>query len=278
MSALELPSIPTTAWSRTGWAINDGWILVRRELWHLRSQPGQIAGALVFPVVLVVLFGYVFGSAIAVPGGGNYRAYLIPGLFSMVSVFGVMVNAMAIAADKSKGVMDRFRSMPVARAAVPFGQAGADLIVGVVSVLLMAGCGLVVGWQPHEGIARTAAALGLIILFRYALSWVGVYLGLAIKDEETLDSLGPLIFPFTMISNAFVPTSNMPTWLRTVADWNPLSAITAASRQLFGNSAAALGHTAWPLRHPVAAALLWSVLLLAVFIPLAVHRHRTAES
>jgi len=174
MSAPDAPAMPTTAASRLRWTLADGWTVVRRNLWQLKSQPGQLVTALIFPVALVVLFGYVFGSAIAVPGG-NYREYLMPGLFSMVSFFGVVVNAMAIAADKSKGVMDRFRSMPMARLAVPFGQAGADIIQGTIAVLLMAVCGLVVGWRAHEGVARTAAGLALIILFRYALSWAGVY-------------------------------------------------------------------------------------------------------
>jgi len=272
MSVVELPAIPTTPASRLRWALTDGWTVVRRDLWHLKAQPGQIFVALVFPVALVVMFGYVFGSAIAVPGGGNYREYLMPGLFTMVSIFGVAVNAIAVATDKSRGVMDRFRSMPMSRLAVPFGQAGADLAQGALSVLMMAGCGLVVGWRAHHGIAGTVAAFGLLLLFRYALSWAGVYIGLAVRNEETVDSLGPLIFPITMVSNNFVPTDRMPAWLRVVADWNPISAMTAASRQLFGNPGAAIGHAALPLEHPVAATLLWSVLLLAVFVPLSVRQ------
>ncbi len=266
--------MPPTMLSRLRWALTDGWTIVRRDLWQLRSAPGQLVGALAFPVALVVMFGYVFGSAIAVPGNENYREYLMPGLFGMVSVFGVAVNALAIAADKSKGVMDRFRSMPMARMAVPFGQAGADLVQGTLSVLLMAGCGLVVGWRAHHGVASTAAALGLILLFRYALSWVGVYLGLAVTNERSLDNVAPLIFPITMISNVFVPTGNMPAWMRTLANWNPISAMTAASRDLFGNPGAPIGHAVWPMEHPVAATLLWSGLLLASFVPLSVCQFR----
>jgi ABC-2 type transport system permease protein len=167
--------------------------------------------------------------------------------------------------------------MPMARLAVPFGQAGSDLLVGILSVLLMAGCGLAVGWRAHRGVADTAAALGLILLFRYALSWLGVYLGLAARNETTIDNLGPLLFPITMIGNTFVPTGNMPAWLRTVADWNPISAVTAASRELFGNPGAAPGHAAWPEQHPVLATLLWSTLLLATFVPLAVRRYRSGD-
>jgi len=267
--------MPAGAASRLRWTVADGWILVRRELWHLRNQPGQLVSALIFPVALVVLFGYVFGSAIAVPGGG-YRAYLMPGLFAMTSAFAVLINAMAISAEKSKGVMDRFRSMPMARLAVPFGQTGADIMVGTAATLIMAACGLAVGWRPHDGAARAIAAFALILLFRYAMSWAGVYLGLALKDEKTVDNLAPLLFPVTMIANTFVPTAHMPAWLRAIADWNPISALTAASRQLFGNPAAVTAHAPWPLQHPVTATLAWSAALLAAFATLSVRRFITS--
>jgi len=267
--------MPAGAASRLRWTVADGWILVRRELWHLRNQPGQLVSALIFPVALVVLFGYVFGSAIAVPGG-DYRAYLMPGLFAMTSAFAVLINAMAISAEKSKGVMDRFRSMPMARLAVPFGQTGADIMVGTAATLIMAACGLAVGWRPHDGAARAIAAFALILLFRYAMSWAGVYLGLALKDQKTVDNLAPLLFPVTMIANTFVPTAHMPAWLRAIADWNPISALTAACRQLFGNPAAVTAHAPWPLQHPVTATLAWSAALLAAFATLSVRRFITS--
>lgn len=277
MTTLTMPEIPATPWARLRWGIADGWTVLRRDLWHLKAQPTLLISALIMPVAMVVLFGYVLGSSIQTPGGGNYREYLMPGLFTMISVFAVAANAMTMASDKSKGVMDRFRSMPAARSAVPFGQAGSDLIVGTVSVVIMAGCGLAVGWRAHHGVLKTVAAFALILLFRYAISWVGVYIGLAVRDERAVDTLGPLVFPITMISNTFVPTANMPAWLRTIADWNPISAITSASRALFGNPAAPAASASWPLHHPVLAALLWSAGLLAIFVPLAVYHYRTAE-
>ena len=272
MSSALSAQPPTGLAHRLRWTAADAWILIRRELWHLRNQPSQLVSALIFPVALVVLFGYVFGSAIAVPGGGNYRAYLMPGLFSMTAAFSVLIKARAIAGEKSKGVMDRFRSMPMARLAVPFGQTGADIITGAAATLIMAVCGLAVGWRPHDGAAAAIGAFILILLFRYAASWVGIYLGLVLKDDKTVDNLAPLIFPFTMIANTFVPTTHMPAWLRAIADWNPLSAITAASRQLFGNPLAATSHVPWPLQHPVVAALVWSAALLAIFATLSVRR------
>src|SRR5215831_4955440 len=141
------PPVPATAASRLRWTLADGWTLVRREFWHIKAQPGQLIPALLFPVVLTLLFGYVFGSAIGVPGGGDYRAYLMPGLFAMTAALSVLINAMTIASEKSKGVIDRFRSMPMARLAVPFRQTGADILIGMISTLIIAGYGLAVGWR-----------------------------------------------------------------------------------------------------------------------------------
>jgi len=279
MSTLGVTAPPTAGISRWRWALADGWTVVRRDIGHIRYAPGQLVGALVFPAIMVLLFGYVFGSAIPVPGGGNYREYLIPGLFVMTAVTGVMATLNAVAADISRGVMDRFRAMPMARSAVPFGQAGASIVTGTLGLVIMVGMGLVVGWRVHNGVAATIGAFALLILFIYATTWAGVFLGLLVKNEETADQLVPLVFPVTMISNTFVPTAGMPVWLRTIADWNPVSAVVTALRELFGNAgaaaSAAAGDTAWPLAHPVLAALAWSILLLLVFVPLAVHRYRT---
>ncbi|MFE2186619.1 ABC transporter permease [Streptomyces sp. NPDC059455] len=259
---------------RLRWTIADGLTLVGRELGRLRQEPGQIIAALVFPVIMVVLFGYVLGSAIAVPGGGDYREYLMPGLFAMVT-FTAMQGVMGrMAADTSRGVMDRFRSMPMARLAVPFGHTGADSLIGLPLLAAMAGTGLLAGWQPHRGLIPAVEAFLLMMLARYALSWAGAYLGLLAKNEQTVAQLVPLFLPITMMSNAFVPTDGMPRWLRFLADWNPVSALTAAARDLFGNPGTATsGHTAWPLAHPVATVLLWSAALLVVFVPLALRAY-----
>ncbi|TDB95897.1 ABC transporter permease [Actinomadura sp. 7K534] len=259
---------------RLRWTVADGLTLVGRELGRVRREPGDLVAALVFPAVMVVLFGYVFGSAIGVPGGGDYREFLMPGLFSMVTfaaVTGVMVR---VAADASRGVMDRFRSLPMSRAAVPFGHAGADLLTGLPALGIMAGAGLAAGWQPHRGVLPAAGAFLLIVVLRYALSWVGVFVGLVVRNDRAADQLVPLFLPLTMLSNAFVPTGGMPAWLRFLADWNPVSALTAATRGLFGNPGVPSGEAAWPLAHPVAAVLLWSAALLSVFVPLSVRTYR----
>lgn len=265
----------TPAYGRWLWTLVDGWTLVRRNLNRLKHSPGEIIGTLLAPIIMIIMFGYIFGSAIPVPGGGNYREYLIPGLFAMSATFAVMATLQRVAADNGKGVMDRYRSMPMARSAVPFGHTGADLIMHGIGTVLMMLCGLVVGWRIRNGALDALAAFGLLMLFAYALMWVGVFFGLMTKNEETADHLAPTVFPVTMISNAFVPTGGMPTWLQTIANWNPVSAVVEASRELFGNPGV-VHATAWPLQHPVLATLGWSIALLAVFVPLAVYRYRTA--
>lgn len=277
MTTMHVPAAPASALGRLRWTLRDGRTVVRRNLMQLRYAPGQLVGALVFPAIMVVLFGYVFGSAIPVPGGGNYREYLMPGLFVMTSVTGIVATMTVVASDIGRGVMDRFRSMPVARSAVPFGQTGVDIITGAVGLVIMVAMGLVVGWRIHEGVLRAVAAFALLMLFRYAITWVGVFLGMLVKNEETADQYVPLVFPVTMVSNTFVPTSGMPAWLRAIADWNPVSAVVAACRKLFGNPGLSTEHLAWPLAHPVTATLGWSLLLLVVFVPLTVYRFRTAN-
>jgi ABC-2 type transport system permease protein len=274
--AMVAPAAPRTRSARIRWALADGLTVVWRDLRHLKYQPGELAGALIFPALMVLLFGYVFGSAITVPGG-NYREYLMPGLFAMTAFTGVIATVVIVAGDAAKGVMDRFRSMPMARVAVPFGQTGADVVTGTVALAIMIGCGLAVGWRPHASAPDELAAFGLLVLLRYALSWTGVFIGLTVRNEETADQLVPLIFPVTMISNTFVPTTNMPAWLRTISDWNPVSALVAALRHLLGSAQARGAAGAWPLAHPVLASLLWAALLLALFVPLSVRRYATAR-
>lgn len=274
MSAFTIPVQPRTAFGRFGRALRDGWTITRREFGHVRRKPTEMLGALIFPGLMVLMFGYVFGSAIHVPGG-NYREYLMPGLFAMTSVMGVMVCALLIAKDVENGVMDRFRSLPMARSAMPFGRAFADLTTSIPGLAGMIAIGLLVGWRAHNGIGKALAAFGLLLLLRFAISWIGVFIGVLVS-ARTADNLVPLVFPITMLSNGFVPTAGMPAWLRVICDWNPVSALVAACRDLFGNPAAPVAHPAWPIAHPIVATLAWSLVLLAVFVPLATWRYRHA--
>jgi ABC-2 type transport system permease protein len=255
-------------------ALSDGWTIMRRDLAHLRYAPTELAGQLAFPAVMVVLFGYIFGSAITVPGG-NYREYLIPGLFAFSQITAAGQTALATTDDAARGVMDRLRSMPIARWAVPFGRVGAEVATSVLNLAVLAGCGLVVGWRPHRGVTDTVLAFALLLFMCYALSWVGVYLGLLIRNPGTADALIPLSFPVAMLSNGFVPTTGMPAWLRAISDYNPVSCLVQATRHLFGNPTTP--PTAWPLQHPIIATLAWTTLLIATITPLATHRYRTAH-
>jgi len=252
-------------------ALGDGLAAAERLLTKLRHDPAAITLTLGAPVVLVVIFGYIFGSAISVPGGGNYRAYLVPGLFVTIAA-NITPSMVSTARDSTRGVVDRFRSLPITRAAVPFGQAAASAVYGLASFLLMALCGLAVGWRIDRGAGPAVAALALLVAFQFAVTWVGIYLGLVIGKEETAAQASILIFPVTMLSNVFVPTTGMPSWIRAIADWNPISALATATRQLLGNPVAPASG-AWPLEHPITASLAWMALLLAVFVPLATARY-----
>jgi ABC-2 type transport system permease protein len=255
-------------------ALADGSAAAERVLTKLRHDPAAIGITLGAPVVLVLIFGFVFGSAINVPGGA-YREFLVPGLFATIAA-NITPAMVTMARDSTRGVVDRFRSLPINRAAVPFGQAAATALYGLISFMLMALCGLAVGWRIHGGAADAAAALGLLLAFQVAATWVGMYLGLLIGKEETAAQASILVFPVTAVSNVFVPTSGMPTWLRVIADWNPVSALAAAARHLLG-SPVPPADGAWPLLHPVLASLLWTAALLVIFVPLATARYARAS-
>jgi ABC-2 type transport system permease protein len=254
----------------------DGWTLTLRKLLQLRHQPGNLLAMLIMPAVLILLFGFVFGSAIAVPGGGNYREYLMPGLFVMSTVTALSTAMVHVASDQGGGVMDRLRSMPTNRASVPLGQTGADALTGMFVLAIMLVCGLAVGWQAHNGLGSTLAGIGVLLLFRYLMSWIGTYLGLVVRSAQTAASLAPLTLPLSMLSDAFVPTGGMPGWLRAICEWNPISATVAACRSLFGNSGSPAANAAWPLVHPVIATLMWVALLLVIFVPLSIRRFTRA--
>ncbi|MFG2668503.1 ABC transporter permease [Streptomyces sp. NPDC048387] len=263
--------------ARLRWAAGDAATITRRYLLHLRGAPERAVMALALPLVFTLLFVYVLGSSMTVPDGGSYVDFLIPGMLAQMTVFGVAASASAVADDKDKGITDRFHSLPMSRIGVPLGQSLAEIIGGLLTLLVMAGCGLLVGWRPEASAPRLTAAFALLVLARYAFGWLGMWLGLVLPSRSATDLIGMLTFPLTMVSNVFVPTDGLPALLRPVAEWNPVSAVVSAVRQLFGHPAAAAGGGGWPQAHPVAAALAWSLLLLAVFAPLAVAAFRTPK-
>ncbi|KPC66226.1 ABC transporter permease [Streptomyces chattanoogensis] len=255
---------------RLYWALADCWTIVRRDLTHTVKQPVNIVWQLGFPVVSVLLFVYVLGSAMVVGDGVDYTTFAMPGIFAMTVSFGFMNTAMIVAIDRERGVTDRFRSLPMAPSAVVSGRGVSDMISAGLDLAALAAIALTVGWRSSGGLPATLAAFGLLLLLRFALTWIGVFLGLLVPNQEMAGGLYALAFPFAMISSVFTPPSKMPDWLGAVARWNPVSSTANAVRELFGNPAATGG--SWVEAHAVLMAVVWPVVLTAVFLPLAVRR------
>jgi ABC-2 type transport system permease protein len=256
---------------RMYWALADCWTMVRRGLLYYQRQPSMIAWQLGFPIVSVLLFVYVFGSAMNI-GGGDYKSYAMPGMFAMTMAFGFMNTAWAVAIDKEKGVTDRFRSMPMAPSAVVSGRGVSDVIGAGVDLLVLAVIALVVGWRPGGSLLATLYAFALLLFLRFALIWIGVYLGLLVPNQEAAGSLFAVAFPFGLISSVFTPPSLMPDWLGAIAMWNPVSSTANAARELFGNPLPT--GDSWIEQHALLMSVAWPVLITLVFLPLAVRRYQ----
>ncbi|NEE01049.1 ABC transporter permease [Phytoactinopolyspora halotolerans] len=260
---------------RIGYAFADGFTIARRNVIKIRRVPEILVAVLVTPLMLVVMFAYVFGSSIDVPGG-SYREFLIGGTFAMTLIFGATFTGVGLADDMQKGVINRFRSLPITQSAVVFGRTASDVIYNVASLAIMAGAGLVVGWRIRTGVADALLGFGLLLLFAYAISWIMAYVGLLVPSVEVVNNASFIvIFPLTFIANTFVPSDNLPTPLRIFAEWNPVSAVTQAARELFGNIPAGTpAPQVWSLQNAELYTLLWSAIIVAVFAPLAIHRYR----
>jgi ABC transporter DrrB family efflux protein len=258
-----------------GQAIADGLLLTGRNLRRIPRIPELAIFAILQSIMFVLLFAFVFGGAIPLPDGGSYREYLMPGIFAQTIAFAAATTAIGMTDDLHRGILDRFRSLPMARSAVVSGRVLSDVIYngGILVVLMVSG--FVVEWRVHTGIAEFLGGFGLLLLFTFAMSWIGVWLGLMVPAVEVAQQVGfTVLFPLTFLSNVFVPTASLPTWLRPIAEWNPVSALTAATRQLWGNPNpyAAAG---FPAEHPALLTVIWVAVILAVFVPLAVRRYRT---
>jgi len=279
MTASALSHVPPAATGRHrstfAWSVNDVVVLTRRSLARIAREPESLMDVTVMPVIFVLLFSYVFGSAIHLPGGGNYHEYLIGGMFGMGMAGTAPGTAVGMSNDMSTGLIDRFKSLPMSRAAVLAGRTLADLLTQVIGLVVVVAMGLVIGWRVHTGPGDVALALALSLLLAYAFTWVGACLGMAMRNAEAAQATGFILFmPLTFVSSAFVATQGMTSWLQTVANWNPLSVLADACRHLFGNpNPAAAVHT-WPLQHPELAVVLWSAGLIAVFAPLSVRMYR----
>jgi len=271
----QAPRRAVTRLSNLRWLVSDIAVLARRSLARIAREPETLMDVTIQPILFVLLFAYVFGGAIALPGGGSYHEYLIGGMLAMGLAATAPGTAVALVTDMSSGLIDRFRSLPTARSAVLAGRTISDLVTQVIGTAVVAGVGLAIGWRIHSSLADAAVAFGLALLFGYAFTWLGACLGMVLRSPEAAQQMGFVLFlPLTFVSNAFVPTQAMPGWLQPIAEWNPMSALAAASRHLFGNPNPAASVQAWPMQHPELAVIGWSVVLLMVFAPLAVHLYR----
>ena len=255
--------------------VTDVWVLTRRSIARIRREPETLADVTFMPVIFILMFAYVFGGAILLPGSGNYHEYLIGGMLGMGLAQTAPGVAVALVTDMSTGLVDRFRSLPMSRWAVLTARTIAELLTQIISATVVVCVGLAIGWRVHTNAADVIAALALALLFGYAFTWAGVCLGMLLRSPEAAQQSGFIIFlPLTFISSAFVPTQGMPGWLQPVAEWNPMSALAASSRTLFGNpNPVALLHV-WPMQHPELAVACWAAVMLAVFAPLAVGLYR----
>ncbi len=267
-TASTAPAAPALSLERLRWATRDGWLIAQRDVAQWIREPQIIVWGLIFPIVTVLLFAYVFGSGIVVPGGGSYQEFVMPGIFAQTMAFGIGETLAAVQADTAKGITDRFRSMPIAPSAVVVGRCWAGMLYSTASLALMAACGLVVGWRWHGSPAETLSAFGLLLLLRFAFLWIGIVLGLKAKSAEMANSIFGLLYPLTMLSNAFIAPELMPTWLGTLAEWNPISSTITATRILFGNPG--VPTSGWPAEHAIQLAILWPLVITAITLPLAI--------
>ena len=277
MTALADPTTVSST-TRLRWAIGDCLALTRRNLTHVRHVPEKLIDVTIQPLIFVLLFAYVFGGSIDVPDG-SYREYLMGGIIVQTLAFAIMGTAVGIADDMRTGVVDRFRSLPMARSAVLAGRALADMLANLSALAVLVVAGLIVGWGIHDGVASALAGFALVLLFAYAMTWAGILLGLLVKSPDGAQGFVFIaIFPLTFLANTFVSTENLPSGLREVAEWNPISAVVAAVRDLFGNPQGLAPDAAWPLQHAVPVSIAWCVAILAVCVPLAVRRYRRATA
>ncbi|WP_428953215.1 ABC transporter permease [Streptomyces sp. cg35] len=248
----------STSW---GWAAGDSWTMTRRELAHWARQPVRIVVGLVFPVMLLVMFGYLIGGGKGVEG--DYVDFLVPGMLALTMAFGLESTMLAVTQDLNKGVIDRFRSMPMVDGAVLVGRSVADMLQSAAALAVMAGVGYALGWRAHGSLGALAGAFGLLLLLRFAMLWIGIWLAMVAGKPELVQAVQILVWPVGFLSNAFTVPATMPDWLGAVVEWNPMSATASSVRHLFGNPGGA---------DEVWLAVVWPVGLLAVFFPLAVRR------
>ena len=264
--------------NRLALALADGGIVAKRNLIKLKRVPEILIWTTMSPIMFVVLFAYVFGSAIEVRGV-NYREYLIAGIFAQTVVFGSTFTGAGLAEDMGKGIIDRFRSLPMSRSAVLIGRTGSDILYNSISIVVMSLTGLLVGWRIRTSVLDAIGGFLLLLLFAYAISWIMAYVGLKVKSVEVVNNASFMfIMPLTFISNAFVWSGDLPGPLQTFAEWNPVSTVSQAAREAFGNTGNLPEPDAWPLANPFLYTALCALVILAVFVPLSIRQYKKAAA
>ncbi len=273
MTSIALPTNPSLA-ARLRWQLSDSLVLARRNLAHVRQIPEKLLDVTLQPIMFVLLFAFVFGGVIHVPGG-NYREYLIGGILVQTLAFGIMGPGTSIATDLGEGIVDRFRSLPMSRSAYLLGHLIAEFAASALAITVLTLSGLIIGWRIHADLPHAIAGFGLLLLFALTMLWLGTLVGILVRSPDAVAGFVFMIaFPLTFVANTFVPADGLPAGLREVANWNPVSAMAAAVRTLFGNPAATPAHAPLPMQHPVLSALVWCAALLAIAVPLTLWRYR----
>ncbi len=255
-------------------ALGDGHVIAKRNVIKIKRVPEVLMFVLISPIMFVLLFAYVFGGSIEI-FGGEYREFLIGGIFAQTVIFGATFTGAGIAEDMQKGIINRFRSLPMSRSAMLIGRTASDVIYNVLSLVIMALTGLIVGWRLREGVWDSMVGFALLLAFAYSFSWVMAYVGLIVPSVEVINNAAfVVIFPLTFVANTFVPSDNLPGLLKTFAEWNPVSAVTQAARESFGNIPAGTPEpSVWPLQNSTLYTVLWIIAIIAVFAPLAVRQY-----
>ena len=253
-------------------ALREGWLIAGRDLLHWVREPWGLIFGLAFNVMLLLMFGFLFGGAIEVPGGGDYIAFLLPGMFALTMLFGLESTMTAMAEDAKRGITDRFRSLPISSASVALGRAIADLANSALSLAVLMLGGVLIGWRPTTGPAEIALGVVLLLWLRFGLLWLGIFLGLTFRGTGATTAVQVLVWPIGFLSTVFVSAETMPGWLAVIAEWNPVSATATATRELFGNPTGTTN--GWLSEHALLGASVWPLVLTAVFLPLAATAYR----
>jgi ABC transporter DrrB family efflux protein len=249
-------------------------VVVRRNLIHIKRMPELLLDVTIQPVMFVLLFAFVFGGAIAVPGT-NYREFLVPGIMAQTMAFASFIVAIGLTNDLEKGIVDRLKSLPISRHSILVGRSLSSLIHSSIGITVMAVTGLAIGWRAHNGVWQTAAGFGLLLVFGFAMIWLGIWVGSAMRSVESVNGvMFTTMFPLTFVADTFAPTESMPSWLAFLAEWNPISALVQGMRELWGNGLPATADAALPMQYPIIATLIWSVALTAFFAPMAMRSFR----